>query len=206
VRSAAFGEGKPTDTRVSSNSLLSNLVRTACSDAQTPMMYRAPSPRAQWCRSSPGAPPPSMITRCAASYLSFRASTSPSQRAISTTGTFSPSSSRRSRLPYPADIKPDRKCVNLFHLTGFNRGQLARPVMPGPEKATGIASKAADYNVRTRAGELEWRQASDRGRAPGSSSWAPRPAPVSFPGWPTPGSSEKQGKPRPGRPIRNRDR
>src|SRR6266567_1311947 len=87
VISAVFGDGKPTEVSTSSNPSLAQRVRTRSSDSHTPMMYRAPSPIAQWWRSSPApvAPPRLMINACALSYARRNWSTSPSKRAISMT-------------------------------------------------------------------------------------------------------------------------
>jgi hypothetical protein len=57
------------EVSTSSSSSLAHRVRRRSSDSQTPMMYRAPSPIAQWWRSSPTpvAPPRLMINACALS-------------------------------------------------------------------------------------------------------------------------------------------
>ena len=85
VISAVFGAGKPTEVSTSSNSSLAQRARTRSSDSHTPMMYKAPSPIAQWWRSSPAldAPPRLMISACALSYACRNWSTSPSKRAMS---------------------------------------------------------------------------------------------------------------------------
>jgi hypothetical protein len=97
-----------------------------------PDQVKAPSPIAQWWRSSPMrvAPPRLMINACARSYACLNRSVSQSKRAINMTATATPSITPRSR-PTVARSRGDSRCRSMS-CRAFRLPNLTDPI---PERA-----------------------------------------------------------------------